>query len=108
MIDVYNKLVRDKIPEIIRQQGHIPKVRVLDNTEYFNALNQKLSEELAEYLENGCVEELADIMEVVYAIIKHKGLSPDEFEKVRAQKSSERGAFDDRLYLVSVEANYTK
>jgi len=99
----YNKLVRDKIPEIIKKQGQVPKTRQLDDSEYFEALNHKLTEEVAEYFEDYDIEELADIMEVIYALVKYKGLSVDEFEKVRRKKFDERGGFNDRVLLVEVE-----
>ena len=107
MTDKYNKLVRDNIPQIIRHQGYTPIIRSLDSDEYFEALNQKLSEELAEYLDNYHIEELADIIEVVYAIVRHKGLSIDEFENIRGKKLYERGGFNDKLYLVEVERKAT-
>jgi len=100
---IYNKLVRDKIPEIIKKNGQMPKLKKLDESEYFSALNHKLTEEVAEYLESYSVEELADIVEVVYAIIKCKGLSLEDFEAIRNKKIDERGGFEERLLLVEVE-----
>ena len=99
----YNKLVRDKIPEIIKKNGQVAKLRKLDDDEYLNALNHKLEEEVTEYFEDGSIEELADVMEVVYAIVKHKGLSLDEFEVMRTKKLDERGGFDGRILLVEVD-----
>ena len=64
----YNKLVRDKIPEIIRQQGEIPNCRILDQKEYLYFLEQKLDEEVGEYHRDQNVEELADILEVVFSL----------------------------------------
>lgn len=69
----YNKLVRDKIPEIILAQGEKPVTRVLEDAEYLACLEQKLREETAEYLESGKLDELADIMEVVYALCEARG-----------------------------------
>lgn len=108
LIDKYNKLVRDKIPEIIKQQGDFPKVETLDDKEYFNALNQKLREEVAEYLENFNVDELADIAEVIHALVKYKGMTLHEFENIRLKKHNERGGFDDRISLVEVERKPTE
>lgn len=99
---VYNKLVRDKIPEIIRTSGKGCKIRELNNDEYLIELNKKLQEELNEYYESGSVEELADIAEIIYAIAKHKGVSREGFEKVRREKAEERGGFDRKLFLVGV------
>jgi len=100
---IYNKLVRDKIPEIIKNQGKMPKLKKLDGKEYFDALNQKLKEELDEYFEDYSIEELTDVMEVIYAIIKYNGLSIDEFEEIRRNKLDERGEFNDRLLLIDVD-----
>lgn len=99
---VYNKLIRDKIPEIINAQGKKCETRILDNEEYLNELNKKLKEELNEYYESGEIEELADITEIIYAISQHKGASIEEFEKMRQDKRDKRGGFEKRLFLLSV------
>lgn len=98
----YNKLVRDKIPEIILAQGKQCRVSVLKDTEYLINLNLKLEEELEEYLETGEVEELADLVEVIYAIVESKGITAREFEELRLAKQGQRGAFSKRLYLETV------
>lgn len=103
---VYNKLVRDKIPQIIEAQGKQAEFRVLSDVEYKAMLDQKLHEEFLEYThENGGnqVEELADLVEVVYAILESKGIEIKDFEKVRLAKKEERGAFKERLLLLSVQ-----
>ena len=102
MLIKHNKLVRDKIPEIIRQKGDIPKTVTLDDEAYFQCLNQKLKEEVDEYFEAYDTEELADILEVVYAIAKYKGLSIDELTNMRLKKRNDRGGFDERVFLVEV------
>lgn len=99
----YDKLVRDHIPEIVRQGGSIPHTRVLDEPAYFAALNNKLQEEVAEYLDGFIADELADIMEVVYAIGQHLGLSAKELEYMREEKRAQRGGFERRIFLESVE-----
>ena len=100
---VYNKLVRDKIPEIIAaDNGATCVTRVLDDEEYLNALNSKLQEELNEYLESGAVEELADLEEVLKAILEIKQVSYEEFENIRKMKVEKRGAFRDKIFLESV------
>jgi len=99
---VYNKLVRDRIPEIIAAQGRTCDVRTLDPQEYLDALTQKLGEELAEYRESGEMAELADLLEVIYALAAARGTSPDELEAIRRQKQAERGGFDRRLFLRKV------
>ena len=84
---VYNKLVRDKITDIIEADGRIAKYRILDNNEYRQQLNSKLQKE---YLDDNNVEELADIVEVVYGILNSMDVTIDEFEKVRIKKKEER------------------
>ena len=74
----YDKLVRDKIPQIIKDQGNIPVIRVLSDGEYIEYLNKKLKEETEEYLESNCIEELCDIMEVTKAIASALNFT-DEF-----------------------------
>lgn len=98
----YNKLVRDKIPGIIRAQGKQCQVSILEDDQYLASLNLKLGEELREYLQHGEVEELADLVEVVYAILEHQGMSVQEFEEVRLTKLGERGGFAKRFYLETV------
>lgn len=87
---VYNKLVRDKITDIIEADGRIAKYRILDNNEYRQQLNSKLQEEVKEYLDDNNVEELADIVEVVYGILNSMDVTIDEFENVRIKKKEER------------------
>ncbi len=98
----YNKLIRDKIPQIIEKSGKIAVVETLENEEYKRLLDCKLSEELQEYLSDDSTEELADLGEVVYAILKFKGIDIDEFEGIRLKKAAERGAFEKRLLLREV------
>jgi predicted house-cleaning noncanonical NTP pyrophosphatase (MazG superfamily) len=98
-----NKLVRDKIPAAIANNGQKVVTRVLDDQEYRVELERKLQEEVAEYIEDKNKEELADILEVVYALGDLLGVSREELESLRAKKAEERGAFKDKIYLVSVE-----
>ena len=100
---VYNKLVRDKIPEIIEAKGEIAKTRILDNDEYRAELNKKLQEEVAEYLEDNNVEELADIVEVIYGILDSMEVSREKFEGVRTAKAEKRGAFKKKIFLEETE-----
>ncbi len=102
---VYNKLVRDKIPEIIVADNCTPITRILSDEEYLIELNIKLKEELNEYLESNSVEELADMMEVMLGILDNKGVSFDEFDSIRKQKVLKRGAFNKKIYLEKVEEN---
>lgn len=99
---IYNKLIRDKIPQIIEQSGKRAVIEKLDDEQYFQLLNAKLGEELNEYLAGYSVEELADLVEVVYAILDFKKVSLVEFEKIRKEKADARGAFQERLLLKEV------
>ena len=99
----YNKLVRDKIPEIIEKDGKTCKTRILTDSEYFHALNAKLREEVREYSESGEIVELADIEEVLRAILAVKGISYEDFERVRKVKADWRGSFGKKIFLESVE-----
>jgi len=99
----YNKAARDGIPEIIRAGGKACRVEVLDQERWLEELKRKLSEELQEYLESGDLEELADIVEVVYGIAAALGETVEELERLRLRKREARGGFDERLFLVSVE-----
>ena len=101
-IKVYNKLIRDKIPQIIEDSGKKAIIEKVTDQEYLDLLNAKLGEELQEYLDSQSVEELADLVEVVYAILEHKEVSQQEFEDIRKQKVEERGAFRDKLLLKEV------
>jgi len=87
----YNKLIRDKIPEIIEADGKDYKVKKLEDDEYLKSLNAKLQEELDEYQESGEIEELADLLEIIYAILDHKDISREELEKIRKEKRQETG-----------------
>ena len=97
---VYNKLVRDKIPEIIEKNGGECKYRILDNEEYIEMIDAKLNEELLEYHNDKSIEELADLMEVIYAAAKARGYTLSYLEQVRAQKAEKRGGFDKRIMLI--------
>ena len=101
----YNKLVRDRIPEIIENEGKQCDIRILDDAEYLGRLDAKLDEELAEYHKDQNVEELADLVEVIYAAAKARGYSLEELENVRARKAEKRGAFDKRILLERVVEN---
>lgn len=100
---IYNKLVRDKITDIIEADGRVAKYRILDNSEYRQELNKKLQEEVKEYLEDNNVEELADIVEVIYGILSSMNVSIQEFEEIRINKQEKRGAFEKKIYLEEAE-----
>lgn len=96
---IYNKLVRDNIPEIMQSNGAKPVTRILSKEEYLIELNKKLLEEVKEYLESEEVEELADIEEVILAILNTKGFTKDNLEEIRNTKVLKRGAFNKRIFL---------
>ena len=100
---VFNKLVRDKIPEIIENNNESCKTRILSDDEYLVELNKKIKEELNEYLESGEIEELADLEEVLRAILDVKKCSYEDFEKIRQNKVDKRGAFKHKIFLESTD-----
>ena len=100
---VYNKLVRDKIPEIIEADGKTCKTRILSDEEYIAALETKLNEEVAEYQEDKNLEEMADVLEVLQAICIARGYSLEELEARRSKKADERGGVADKIFLEYVE-----
>ena len=102
---VYNKLVRDKIPDIILKDNELPVKRILDDEEFIKELNKKLQEEVNEYLEGENVEEMVDILEVIRAILEYKMVSYEEIEDKRKKKAQKRGAFKDKIYLEKVIQN---
>ncbi|MBP3953644.1 nucleoside triphosphate pyrophosphohydrolase [Bacillus suaedae] len=103
----YNKLVRNRIPEIIKNSGKSFQTKTLDGPTYESELKTKLQEELNELLHAESrqerLEEMADLLEVVYALGKLEEIEPAELESVRKQKRAERGGFEDRILLIDVE-----
>ena len=95
----YNKLVRDRIPEIIEKSGNKCVIEILSGEEYIELLDKKLDEELAEYHRDKNIEELADLLEVVYACAQARGFSLEELENVRTDKADKRGAFKGKILL---------
>lgn len=100
---VYNKLVRDNIPEIIKGNGQTPYISVLDNEQYNAELKKKLCEETQEFLDSEEIEELADIIEVVEALANVKGSSLENVLEIKEQKAAKNGKFKKRLFLEKVE-----
>lgn len=100
---VYNKLVRDKIPEIIEADGKACKTHILSNDEYIAALEAKLNEEVAEYQADKNLEEMADVLEVLQAICVARGYSVAELEAMRAKKAEKRGGIKEKIFLEYVE-----
>ncbi len=98
----YNKLVRDKIPEIIEMSGKRCVIETLTDEDYLKMLDAKLDEELAEYHQDQNLEELADLLEVIYACAVAHGYSVAELEQVRVDKAAKRGGFVERILLKEV------
>ena len=100
---VYQKLVRDKIPQIIAASGKKCTTDILTEDIYLQKLDEKLNEELLEYQESKSLEELADLLEVMGAVVKARGYTWEELERVRIRKREKRGGFEDRILLVESE-----
>lgn len=100
---IYNKLIRDNIPSIIESCGKKPFYKTLDEKEYMDELDKKLQEELNEYYESKEIEELADLEEVIHAIVIAKNIKMNEFGKMRERKAKEKGIFRNRFYLERVD-----
>lgn len=98
----YNKLVRDRIPEIIDAAGKVCVTDILPEDDYIRMVDAKLDEELAEYHKDQNIEELADLLEVLYAAAKARGYTREQLEQVRAAKAEKRGGFDKRILLIEV------
>lgn len=106
---VYNKLVRDLIPQVIKSKGKVCRTRILDEEEYKRELIIKLKEESNEYFSaqntEESLEELADILEVIRALAAVHGATWEQIEALREKKAESRGGFQDRVYLIDVDDN---
>lgn len=101
---IYNKLVRDRIPENINSmEGRNCNYKILNDDEYLEELDKKLFEEAHEFIEEHSIEELADLMEVIFAIMKDRNISIEDIENARKIKNNEKGSFNDKIYLIDVE-----
>lgn len=99
----YNKLVRDKIPQIIKADGKECETEIILKEEKEELLEKKLIEEVNEYLEDKNLEELADIMEVLFGLADNLGYSEEDLIKKREEKKEERGGFKDGIILKIVK-----
>ena len=99
---IYNKLIRDKIPDIIQTNNQQASVRTLSKSDYFIALKKKLVEEVEEFCESEELEELADILEVIYALADYANSDPASLEQLRLKKRAKRGGFEKRIFLEAV------
>ena len=105
MIKTYNKLVRDRIPEIIEAAGKTCVTKILSDEDYLRMVDAKLDEELAEYHKDQNIEELADLMEVIHAAAIARGYTLEELEQVRAEKAEKRGGFAKKILLKEVSTH---
>lgn len=101
----YNKLVRDRIPEIIASDGKTCVCEILSDEDYLRLLDAKLTEELSEYQESRSLEELADLLEVLRAVAKARGWTWEELEQARQEKAAKRGGFEKKILLKEVREN---
>ena len=97
---IYNKLVRNKIPQIMISNGVTPVVEILNDTDYVAALEKKLDEEVNEYHKSKSIEELADVLEVIYALCESQGCSVKELLSIYQSKHNERGGFSEKIFLI--------
>ena len=103
MARIYSKLVRDRIPEIIRADGKICTTEVLSDDRYLVMLDAKLAEELAEYQKDKSLEELADLLEVMQAVVRARGWTWEQLEQVQQEKAARRGGFEKKILLKEVK-----
>jgi len=100
---LHNKAIRDKIPEIIAESGKKCNTKQLDDESFLAEIEKKLIEEVNEYTESKDVEELADLLEVIYRISELRGINSVELDKIRKDKAEKRGKFDSNLFLIDSE-----
>ena len=96
---IYDKLVRDRIPEIIENSGNHCEVEVVNNEVALEYLYKKLNEEVSELLEDKNLEEIADVIEVLFAIGKKYGYSEKDILNKRSEKRKKSGGFEDNIIL---------
>jgi len=99
----YNKLVRDKIPDIIKKDNKNPFIHIANDEEYWKKLKEKLNEEVNEFVKEGNEEEIADIIEVINAICAYKKFDKNKLDYIKKQKAEKRGRFDKRIILDEVK-----
>jgi len=107
MAKIYNKLVRDRIPEIIEKDGEVPFVRILDDAEYREELKKKLREEAEELIlakdNDELIKEIGDVLEVLEFIEKSFGLDKEEILKIKEERKQKRGGFEKKIFLEKTE-----
>lgn len=100
------KLVRDYIPEIIRGTGRKPIFHIAQAQEYKTMLHDKLREEVAEFLDSEESSELADILEVTYALARANNVSAKQLDELRRKKTKQNGGFEKKIILDSIEQSH--
>lgn len=104
---IYNKLVRDKIPEIIKKDNKQCVTEILNDEKYTIELKKKFIEEMDEYqsakTDDEALEELADILEIIQSLAKVHGSTINKVEAIRKEKAKKRGGFEDKIFLVGVK-----
>lgn len=95
----YNKLVRDRIPEIIKHKGGNSITHTADDNEYWRKLKEKLIEEAQEFKKDETITELADILEIIDAICEYKKFDKKELKNTKTKRAKERGGFEERIIL---------
>jgi len=99
----YNKLVRDRIPELIKKKGKTASTHIANNKEYWEKLKIKLREEVDEFLGDNSLEEMADILEVIDSIKEIKNFNEEELQSLKLKKLQERGGFKSRIILDEIK-----
>lgn len=102
MVKYINKLVRDQVPLIIKRSGQRPKVRFLEDEEFKKELARKLKEEVSDFIEWSKVDDLIDILEIIYAYAKLYNISFYELDRLRIEKANEKGSYNKRTYLRTI------
>jgi len=97
------KLVRDKIPDRIKNDHCVPITHIASEEEYWKGLKEKLQEEIKEFCDDESMEEMSDILEVIYAMCDFKGFDRKDLEELRKKKVQERGAFKKRIILDEIK-----
>ena len=95
----YNKLVRDKIPEILEKKDLKYKIHIAGKKEYWEKLKEKLLEEIKEFSKSETIEEFTDILEVLDAISDHKKFNKQKVAAIKKKKAKDRGGFKKRIIL---------
>jgi len=100
---IYNKAIRDKIPEIIKESDNNCNIKTLSDEKFLIELEKKLDEELIEYHESKSVEELTDLIEIIQRIAELKEIDNKTLQELQKQKAEKRGKFKKNLFLLETD-----